>query len=106
MATDADIETATLARLAATPLACTELTRLNGGTANFVYVGRLQSAYRVPPIAKTEETEEEAEEEKEKEVTDVIVKHTTDYVALNRDFKLDGDRCVIPSMKLRFYFMV
>lgn len=75
MATDADVEAATLARLADTAFSCSALTRLNGGTANFVYSGQLVSSQDEKPGV-------------------VIVKHTTDYVALNREFKLDRERCV------------
>jgi hypothetical protein len=80
MATDADIEAATLSRLAETGLfACSALKRMNGGTANFVYRGKLLSSHDALQDEKADM---------------VIVKHTTDYVALNRGFKLDRERCV------------
>ncbi|KAH8690031.1 kinase-like domain-containing protein [Talaromyces proteolyticus] len=86
MATDQDIESATLKLLASTDYACSSLTRLNGGTANFVYRGRLSSPITLPGETDAEE---------------VIVKHTTDYVALNRDFKLARDRCIFEETMLR-----
>lgn len=80
MATDADIEASVFSQLASTNYACSSITRLNGGTANFVYRGVL----RIPEsIGSTEQ-----------ERPNVIIKHTTDFVALNRDFKLDAERCV------------
>ncbi|KAJ5818809.1 hypothetical protein N7474_004400 [Penicillium riverlandense] len=54
-----------------TPFACSSLSRLSGGTANFVYRGTPSSA----------------------SLDSIIIKHTTDYVASNRDFKLDAKRC-------------
>jgi hypothetical protein len=80
MATDADIEAAVLSELSATKYACSSITRLNGGTANFVYGGVLSNPVSIGT----------AEQEK----VNVIIKHTTDFVALNREFKLDGERCV------------
>lgn len=80
MATDAEIEASVLSGLAATKYACSSITRLNGGTANFVYRGVLKN-----PVS-TAATEEEKK--------NVVIKHATDFVALNRDFKLDGERCV------------
>ena len=87
MATDADIEAATLTRLAETGLfACSALKRMNGGTANFVYSGKLLPSQDVLQDERPDV---------------VIVKHTTDYVALNRAFKLDRERCV--RFNLLFY---
>lgn len=59
-----------LNQLADSPWACSALTKLSGGTANFLYRGDLSKA------ANT-----------------VIVKVSTDYVAINRDFPLDVTRC-------------
>lgn len=80
MATDADIEAFVFSQLASTSYACSAITRLNGGTANFVYRGVLSNP---ESIGATEQ-----------EKVNVIIKHTKDFVALNRDFKLDGERCV------------
>jgi hypothetical protein len=54
---------------------CSSLTLLGGGSANFVYRGVL-----VTPIPSGAET--------------VIVKHTTGFLAVSRDFKIDVSRCV------------
>ncbi|OAA56860.1 Protein kinase-like domain protein [Cordyceps fumosorosea ARSEF 2679] len=62
--------------LASTPYACTDLEPLLSGTTNFTFRGRL--------IAALPETEEQT----------VIVKHTTSYVALNKDFAIDISRCL------------
>ena len=83
MATDADIEASLLSELAATKYACSSLTRLNGGTANFVYRGILTNPEYIEATKKVK--------------ANVIIKHTTDFVALNREFKLDGERCVRSS---------
>lgn len=80
MATDGDIEASVLSQLASTKYACSSITRLNGGTANFVYRGTL--------------TDPESIGSTEPQKPNVIIKHTTDFVALNRDFKLDRERCV------------
>lgn len=57
-------------QLSQTRFACSSLTRLSGGTANFVYRG-------TPATPDS-----------------IIIKHTKDYVASNQDFKLDAKRCV------------
>ncbi|KAJ5281117.1 Aminoglycoside phosphotransferase [Penicillium angulare] len=56
-------------QLAQTPYACSSLTRLSGGTANFIYRGTLNT---------TQES--------------IIIKHSKDYVASNPNFKLDTER--------------
>ncbi|KAJ6109936.1 hypothetical protein N7486_002171 [Penicillium sp. IBT 16267x] len=56
--------------LSQTPFACSSLTRLSGGTANFVYRGT--------PVSSPDS---------------IIIKHTKGYVASNLDFKLDPKRC-------------
>ena len=57
--------------LSPTPFACSSLTRLSGGTANFVYRGVLASTGQ-----------------------SIIIKHTKDHSASNPDFKIDVTRCV------------
>lgn len=63
--------------LSQTPFACSSLTRLSGGTANFVYRGTPASS-----------------------PDSIIIKHTKGYVASNLSFKLDPKRCVsFPSIQ-------
>jgi hypothetical protein len=69
-----------LQELSETPYACSSLTQLTGGTANFVYRGILAR----PLTAQDGST-----------VKSVIIKHSTDFVAINRDFPLDVTRCVV-----------
>ncbi|OQD72107.1 hypothetical protein PENPOL_c001G00212 [Penicillium polonicum] len=57
-------------QLSPTPFACSSLTRLSGGTANFVYRGTLSSTGQ-----------------------SVVIKHTKDHSASNPDFKIDVTRC-------------
>ena len=61
--------------LISTPYDCTSLTRLSGGTANFVYRGILQR-----PLDDGTKT--------------VIIKHAEEFLASAKDFKLTADRCV------------
>jgi len=56
------------------PYACSNLTRLSGGTANFVYRGTL-----ITPSKEGKQT--------------VVIKHTEGYVAQSPDFKLTVERC-------------
>ena len=58
-------------QLSPTPFACSSLTRLSGGTANFVYRGTLSSTGQ-----------------------SIVIKHTKDHSASNPDFKIDVTRCV------------
>jgi len=51
--------------------ACSSLTRLSGGTANFVYRGLLSDATK-----------------------SIIIKHTKEHSASNPNFKIDIQRCV------------
>ncbi|TQV95329.1 hypothetical protein V2A60_009637 [Cordyceps javanica] len=61
--------------LSATSFACSHLEPLLSGTTNFTFRGCLTTA--LP------ETQEQT----------VIIKHTTSYVALNKDFAIDVSRC-------------
>lgn len=72
-----------LDRLATSPYACSSLSRLTGGTANFLYRGTLHQPLPFPD-ART-----------------VIVKCSTEYVAINRDFPLDVRRCVFENAMLK-----
>jgi hypothetical protein len=76
MASDAQIESSVIAQLASTEYACSSITRLNGGTANFVYRGQ--------PNKNNHDDSSGV----------IIIKHTQDFVALNRSFNLDAERCV------------
>ena len=68
--------------LSQTPYALSSISQLHGGTANFVFRGTL--ARRLPA-------------EDESIATTVIIKHSTEFVAINRDFPLDVTRCVIAT---------
>lgn len=72
-----------LKKLSQTQYACSELTKLSGGTANYLYRGTLiqplDSQIDVPEaVTKT-----------------VVIKHSEDHVPGNRDFLLDIKRCVM-----------
>ncbi|KAJ5640644.1 Aminoglycoside phosphotransferase [Penicillium herquei] len=56
-------------QLESTPYACSSLTRLSGGTANFIYRGTLSGSH-----------------------DSIIIKHSKDHVASNPNFKLDTQR--------------
>lgn len=58
--------------LAKTSFGCSSLSRLSGGTANFVYRGI--------PLSGNPES--------------IIIKHTKNYLSSNASFKLDAERCV------------
>lgn len=70
-----DISTLVSQELSKTPYESSSLTRLSGGTANFVYRGVLAR-----PLQDGTKT--------------IIIKHGEEFVASNRDFKLTTDRCV------------
>ncbi|KAL4804817.1 kinase-like domain-containing protein [Aspergillus unguis] len=76
-----DIQTLIQQELSITSFACSSLTRLSGGTANFVYRGVLST-----PLADGTST--------------VIVKHAEDYLASNEEFKLSAKRCLIEERAL------
>ncbi|KAL4907442.1 hypothetical protein BDW74DRAFT_124355 [Aspergillus multicolor] len=80
--TNAKVQEAVAAGLSSGPFACSSLTRLSGGTANFVYRGNLSQ-----PLADGTKT--------------VIVKHAEDYLASNAEFKLSAKRCLIEESALR-----
>ena len=85
MTPDPEITSPILDELLSTPYACSSLSRLSGGTANFVYRGTL----RVPlddPAGTSNST--------------VILKHAEEFLAGFRDFKLTADRCVCFSLSL------
>ncbi|GAD96391.1 hypothetical protein SS1G_01113 [Paecilomyces variotii No. 5] len=72
-ATD-DIAIAISKEISSTPYACSSLSRLTGGTGNFVYRGTL--IHPLPDGTRT-----------------VVIKHAEDYVASQPDFKLPTTRC-------------
>ncbi|RAL10735.1 uncharacterized protein BO97DRAFT_348672 [Aspergillus homomorphus CBS 101889] len=65
-----------------TPYACSSLTRLSGGSANFVFRGLLSQ-----PLDDGTES--------------VIIKHSEEYVASNRNFKLTAERCLFEEASLK-----
>ncbi|OGM39637.1 hypothetical protein ABOM_011645 [Aspergillus bombycis] len=75
--TDSEISPdAILSELSTTPYACSSVEPLSGGTANFVFRGTL-----LHPLPDG--------------TTTVVIKHTEDYIASNREFKLSAERCLI-----------
>ncbi|KAK1750911.1 kinase-like domain-containing protein [Echria macrotheca] len=68
--------------LSRTRYACSTLTPLSGGSANFVFRGELRTP--IDPETKT-----------------VIVKHSTDFLLVNRDFNIDLSRCSAEATILR-----
>ena len=76
-----------LNQLAQTEYACSALTKLRGGTANFLYRGLL-----LQPLEGEADTEA---------AQTVVIKRSTGYAAVNRDFPLDVSRCVFEETMLR-----
>ncbi|KAH8801684.1 kinase-like domain-containing protein [Xylogone sp. PMI_703] len=74
MASIDEITSSVLESLKGTPYECSSLTKLTGGTANFVYRGTLTK-----PLGDGSKT--------------VAIKHTEGYVADSPDFKLTVERC-------------
>lgn len=75
-----------LDELAHTPYACSTLTRLSGGTANFLYRGILLKPLEGDADTKAAQT--------------VIIKRSTNYSAVNRNFPLDVTRCIFEESML------
>lgn len=69
--------------LSKTRYTCSSVTQLTGGTANFVYRGTLTQPLSSPDADNGGPAK-----------TTVIIKHSTDFVAINKDFPLDVTRCV------------
>ncbi|QKX62341.1 uncharacterized protein TRUGW13939_09500 [Talaromyces rugulosus] len=67
--------------LSHTPYACLSLTQLSGGTANFIFRGIL--AHPLPDGTQT-----------------VVVKHSKEFVAANRNFSLEVSRCLFEETML------
>jgi len=72
-----------LQELSQTRYACSSLTPLSGGTANFVFRGILTQPFSLPQEDGIPTTTES-----------VVVKHTTAFASVNRDFPLHVSRCV------------
>ncbi len=77
-----EISARILQGLSETPYACSQLTALTNGTTNFVFRGTL-----VQPLPAQDGTSTVGPRS-------VIIKHSTDFVAVNKDFPLDISRCV------------
>ncbi len=84
-----EVPTRVLHELSKTPYACTSLTRLTNGTTNFVFRGVLAQ-----PLDVQDGTSVVT-------IKSVIIKHTTDFVAANKNFPLDVSRCVSLSVHPR-----
>lgn len=78
-----------LQQLKDTPFACSSLTRLSGGSANYVYRGILLD---VIPTG-----------DEFWNVKSVIVKYSLGHIPGNAGFKLDLSRCVCPHL---FSFLI
>lgn len=83
MADEELIVRALLKELSQRRYACSDLTKLNGGTANFLYRGTL-----LKPLERQDGAEESANKT-------VVVKHSEGFSPGNRDFLLDITRCVM-----------
>ncbi|KAL7808812.1 kinase-like domain-containing protein [Trichoderma aethiopicum] len=70
-----------LHQLAETPYACSALKKLSGGTANFLYRGVLRT-----PL---------------EDAQTIVIKRSTGYAAVNRDFPLDVSRCFFEEAMLQ-----
>lgn len=75
-----------LDELAHTAYACSGLTKLSGGTANFLYRGTLLKPLKADTDTKAAQT--------------VVIKRSTNYVATNRNFPLDVTRCIFEESML------
>lgn len=85
MADDELIVQALLSELSQTRYACSDLTKLNGGTANFLYRGTL-----LQPLDPQDAAPESS-------IETVVIKHSEGFSPGNRDFLLDITRCVMTN---------
>lgn len=83
MADEEILVQAILERLAQTRYACSELVKLNGGTANYLFRGTLLQPLELQDAAAESSTKT------------VVVKHSEGFSPGNRDFLLDISRCVM-----------
>lgn len=72
--------------LSATPYSCSSLTQLTSGTTNFVFRGTLTS-----PVSLHGDTKEGIDAPIS---STVIIKYSTGFAAVNKDFPIDASRCV------------
>lgn len=86
MADEELIIQALLKELSQTRYACSDITKLNGGTANFLYRGNL-----LQPLDPQDGAMEPA-------TKTVVVKHSKGFSPGNRDFLLDVSRCVMTPL--------
>lgn len=87
MAINMESVTANLqAELSETPFACTSLTPLSGGNANFVFRGRLRN-----PLSSSPPKEGEGE---------ILIKHGESFVRQNTSFSLPTSRCEVEATTL------
>lgn len=77
-----------LRELLQTRYACSNLTKLNGGTANFLYRGKL-----LQPLDSQDAAADSATDT-------VIVKHSEGFSPGNKEFLLDITRCVMITPSL------
>jgi hypothetical protein len=84
------LSTQIVQQLSQTPYASSSLSELSGGTTNFVFRGILAQTLPIQDGNVTTSTKS------------VIIKHSTDFVAINRDFPLDVSRCVSPFLSYIF----
>lgn len=84
-----------LQELSATPYSCSSLTQLTSGTTNFVFRGTLTS-----PVSLCDDIKEGIEAPIS---STVIIKYSTGFAAVNKDFPIDASRCVNTSFAIICY---
>ncbi len=86
-----------LRELSTTPFACDSLTQLTNGTTNFVFRGTLTQPL---PVHLSNSLKEETATATET-IKTVIIKHSTEFAAVNKAQSIDVSRCVpiSPSMQ-------
>ncbi len=77
-----DVSAKILQALQHSPYACTSLSRLGGGSVNFVFRGFLAQPLSFPDVSMTTPTKS------------VIIKQSEKFLAVNKEFLLDISRCV------------
>ncbi|KAI1074466.1 kinase-like domain-containing protein [Whalleya microplaca] len=83
-----------LHRLSKTPYACHSLTQLTNGTTNFVFRGALTQPLS-PPLQFQDGINQSTAA-----ASTVIVKHSTDFAALNKDLPIDSSRSAVEETML------
>ncbi|KAK0610358.1 kinase-like domain-containing protein [Bombardia bombarda] len=86
-------------QLSSTPYACSLLTPIHGGSANFIYRGTL-----VTPLASGGNKDSNevclSDGATPELYKTVIVKHTAGFLSVSRDFKIDVSRCLFEETML------